>query len=117
MKNPVFEISDQIRHKPCCTATDDGKRLEISELKKKRDCKNKGADQLGSGSFVFAYAKSRFPHDAVLLLLGFNERFEIITTAVLIFKLLIYSYIHIFNLNRCLQFAECIILSYLPCII
>ena len=29
---PVFGVSDQVRHKPGCTATEDGYRLEISDL-------------------------------------------------------------------------------------
>ena len=28
----VFGVSDQVRRKPGCTATEDGKRLEISDL-------------------------------------------------------------------------------------
>ena len=31
MKKPVFSVSDQVRHKPGCTATKDGWRLEISD--------------------------------------------------------------------------------------
>ena len=30
---PVSGVSDQVRHKPGCTATEDGLRLEISDLK------------------------------------------------------------------------------------
>ena len=29
---PVFRVSDQVQHKPGCTITEDGKRLEISDL-------------------------------------------------------------------------------------
>ena len=32
MRNPVFGVSDQVRHKPDCTATEVGYRLEISDL-------------------------------------------------------------------------------------
>ena len=32
VRKPVFGISDQVQHKPDCTATDDGERLEISDL-------------------------------------------------------------------------------------
>ena len=32
VRKPVFGVSDQIRHKPGCTATEDGKRLETSDL-------------------------------------------------------------------------------------
>ena len=30
MRKPVFRDSDQVRHKPGCTTTEDDKRLEIS---------------------------------------------------------------------------------------
>ena len=29
---PVFGVSDQVRYKPGCAATEDGQKLEISEL-------------------------------------------------------------------------------------
>ena len=32
VRKPVFGVSDQVVHKPCCTATEDGWRLEISDL-------------------------------------------------------------------------------------
>ena len=32
VRKPVFGVSDQVRHKPGCTTTEDGKRLEISDL-------------------------------------------------------------------------------------
>ena len=32
MRKPVFGVSDQVQHKPGCSATEDGKRLEISNL-------------------------------------------------------------------------------------
>ena len=32
MRKPVFGVSYQVRHKPACTATEDGWRLEISDL-------------------------------------------------------------------------------------
>ena len=71
MRKPVFGVSDQVRHKPGCTATEDGWRLEISILKVEGLyflCgENKGADQLAVTAqlicvFVFAYAKSLFSH-------------------------------------------------------
>ena len=31
-RKPVFGVSNQVRHKPDCTATEDGQRLEISNL-------------------------------------------------------------------------------------
>ena len=48
MRKPVFWVSDQVRHKPGCTTTEDGKRLVILDLgrrgialfmqRKQRDC-------------------------------------------------------------------------------
>ena len=32
MRKPVFEVSDQVRHKPGCTAIEDGQSLEVSVL-------------------------------------------------------------------------------------
>ena len=32
MIKPVFGVSNQVQHKQDCTATEDGKRLEISDL-------------------------------------------------------------------------------------
>ena len=32
MRKRVFEVSDQVRHKPGCAATEDGQRLEISDV-------------------------------------------------------------------------------------
>ena len=33
MRKPVFGVSDLIQHKPGCAVTEDGQRLEISDLK------------------------------------------------------------------------------------
>ena len=32
LRKPVFGVSDQVRYKAGCTATEDGQRLEISDL-------------------------------------------------------------------------------------
>ena len=32
VRKPIFGVSDQVRHKPGCTAIKDGQRLEISDL-------------------------------------------------------------------------------------
>ena len=54
MRKPVFGVSEQVRHKPGCTAT------EVTA-------------QLICG-FVFAYAKSRFSHDAAhIMSYGIND--------------------------------------------
>ena len=66
-------VSEQVRHKPSCTSTEDGKRLEIFYLKVEELCypcsKNKGASQISSYCeaelrLCFRiYAKSLFSHD------------------------------------------------------
>ena len=54
MRKPVFGVSDQVQHKPGCTVTEDGWRMEVLDLESTRielyyQCsKNKGADQLRS---------------------------------------------------------------------
>ena len=50
MRKPVFRVSDQVRHKPGCTAIEDGYRLKFW-IKKEEGLyylcgENKGADQL-----------------------------------------------------------------------
>ena len=32
VRKPVFGVSDQVPHKPVCTVTEDGYKLEISDL-------------------------------------------------------------------------------------
>ena len=32
MRKPVFRVSDQVQHKPGCTATKDGLKLEILDI-------------------------------------------------------------------------------------
>ena len=77
MRKPVFGVSDQVRYKPGCTTTEDGRRLEISELGSRGIVlSNKGADHLAVTAklvciFVFAYAKSRFSHDEAHVCLCF----------------------------------------------
>ena len=49
MRKLVFGVSDQVGHKPGCTATEDGWRLDISDLESRGIVlcsENKGADQL-----------------------------------------------------------------------
>ena len=75
MRKPVFGVSDQVRYKPGCTATENGQRFEISDLLSGLYylcSENKGTDQLcgyreADRVFVFAYAKSRFSHDEALM--------------------------------------------------
>ena len=78
-KNNVL-VSDLVRHKPCCTATEDGLRLEILDLESELYylcSENKGADQLRGYTaklifvFVFAYAKCWFSHDAAQMISDF----------------------------------------------
>ena len=52
VRKPVFGVSDQVRHKPGCTAKEDGYGLKISDLESRgivlSKYRNKGADQLRS---------------------------------------------------------------------
>ena len=64
MRKPVFGFSNQVQHKLSCIATEDGKKLEISDLERNLCSKNKGATTQLICAFVLAYAISRFPHDA-----------------------------------------------------
>ena len=56
MRKPVFGVSNQVGYKTGCTATEDGSVA-----------KTKGADQLHG----YAYAKSRFSHDAAHIALTY----------------------------------------------
>ena len=78
MRKPVFGVSDQVQHKPDCTATEDGWRLEISDLggrgivlsliaKPKALISCAVTAQL-IWVFVFAYAKIRFSHNEAHML-------------------------------------------------
>ena len=74
MRKPVFGVSDQVSRKPGCTTTQDGWRLEISDIagrgivlpvyiaKTKALISYADTAQL-TCVFVFAYAKSRFSHN------------------------------------------------------
>ena len=69
MNKPVFGVSNKVRQKPGCTATEDGLRLEIWDLDKRGShypcSENRGATVTAQliCVFVFAYAKSQFSHD------------------------------------------------------
>ena len=69
MRKPVFGVSDEVRHKSGCAATEDGYRLELSDLGRRgivlsvwRKQRRAVTAQLIC-AFVFACAKSRFSHD------------------------------------------------------
>ena len=73
VRKPVFGVSDQVRHKLGCTATENDQRLEISNFGSRgisiSVCENKDADQLRGYPklifvFVFAYANTWFSHVA-----------------------------------------------------
>ena len=68
VRKPVFGVSNLVRHKPGCAVTEDGLRLEISDLGSRGIVggivlcsENKGADQLRGliCVFVFTYAKKK----------------------------------------------------------
>ena len=72
MTKPVFSVSDQVRHKPGCTATDD-KRLEFWNFLEVEGLyypcsENKGADKLSGYCaadlcLCFRKYKRQFSHD------------------------------------------------------
>ena len=74
---PVFRVFDQVRHKPGYMATEDDEARNYG-LRKKRNCtiyvgKTKALISYAVTAqlicaFVFAYAKSRFSHDAAHIL-------------------------------------------------
>ena len=74
VRKPVFGVSDLVRHKPGCTATEDGYRLEVSDVGSRgivysiHIAKTKALISCAVTAqlicvFVFAYAKSRFSHN------------------------------------------------------
>ena len=76
MRKPVFGVSDQLRHKPDCKATEDGWRLEISDLGNRGlyylCSENKGADQLrGSAPLFLNILKTGFLMTQLIFLLPF----------------------------------------------
>ena len=75
IRKPVFGVSDQVGHKQGSAATENGKRLEILDLGSRGIvlplvAKTKALISCAVVTvhlicaFVFAYAKSRFSHDA-----------------------------------------------------
>ena len=79
---PVFGVSNQVRHKPGCTTTEDGYRLESSDLESRgivlSTAKTKALISFVATAklicvFVFAYAKSRFSHDAAHIIFNYHK--------------------------------------------
>ena len=85
----VFGVSDQIRHEPDCTDTEDGYQgLKVRILRENNDCtiyvaKSKAligcavTTQLIS-AFVFAFAKRRFSHDVAQKYISVNQLLTLI---------------------------------------
>ena len=77
MRKPVFGVSDQVRHKLGCAATEDDYKTLYFGFRNKRDCtiyvaKTKALISFAATAklicvFVFVYAKSRFSQDAAHL--------------------------------------------------
>ena len=61
-RKPVFEVSDQVRYKQGCTATEDGKRLENSDIGSRVDVLSMYVAETAQliCTFVFACAKKSF---------------------------------------------------------
>ena len=71
VRKPVFGVSDQVRHKPGCTATEDGYRLEILVLDRRGIAlsvwRKQGADQLRGyreADLRLCFLICRFSHNA-----------------------------------------------------
>ena len=69
-RKPAFGVSDEVRHIPGCTATEDDLKLEIWDLgsRGKVLANTKALISFAVSAkliwvFVFAYAKSRFSHN------------------------------------------------------
>ena len=69
-RKPVFRVSDQARHKPSCTAKEDGLRLEFGVVGNRGIyylCSENKNNYLRTAqliyAFVFAFAKSGFSDD------------------------------------------------------
>ena len=76
MRKAIIGVSNEVRHKPGCTATEDGFKfwMKKEEGLYSLCSKNKGADQLHGYSVAdlnlcFLYSESRFSHDMDLLLI------------------------------------------------
>ena len=79
MRKPVFGVSDQVRHKPGCTVTEDGYRLEISDLesrgivlskwRKQRCWSASWLPRSWSASLFSHMQKNRFSHVAAHMFL------------------------------------------------
>ena len=73
-RKSAFGVSDQVRHKPGCTATEDDQRLEIPDLGsrgvvhvlsiKQKQRRLSAVQLLRSGSAsLFSHMQKRFSHD------------------------------------------------------
>ena len=88
MRNHVFSISDQVRHKPGCTATEDGQKLTIVgsrctiyEAKTKSLISGALTARL-IGTFAFASAKKRFSHEAAHFIRHFDTAYDELTAII-----------------------------------
>ena len=74
MRKPTIWVSDQVRHKPACTVTEDGWRLEILDLESRGIvAKTKALISFAVTAklicaFVFAYADCWFSHVAAQII-------------------------------------------------
>ena len=66
---PVFWVFDHVRHKPGCTATENGNRLEVMYLGSRCIVLSIQVTAKLICGFVFAYAKSRFSHNEAHIML------------------------------------------------
>ena len=85
-RKPVFGVSDHVRNKRDCTATEDGKRLEISDLGN-----GEGLYYVCSENKGAAYAKSRFSHDAANIVVKHAGDYALVISAAVLGQALFFS--------------------------
>ena len=98
MRKPVFEVSDQVRHKPDWIVTEDGWRLKNFGFRKKRDCTIRVAKTKALISFavtaklicvfVFAYAKSRVSNNEAQIYYSFQYWLDFVSVKIALLILL-----------------------------
>ena len=86
IRKSVFKVSNQVRHKPGCSATEDGQWLEISDLENRgihcsTICVTKTKMLISCAvtaqlicAFVFTYAKIRLSYDGACFCFSESQR-------------------------------------------
>ena len=98
MRKPVFEVSNQPRHKPGYAATEDSKSLETSDLTSRKTglcSENKDTDKVHiylafDWRLCFRICKKRFPRDVALL--------QLLKLSIFLF-LFVLMFLHVYVTN------------------